>query len=117
MAYTIRAQVTDVSTGQPLAGASVINTVTKQGTQADATGWFSIVVDDYSTPVTISYVGYDPVTEDAGVLTETQGVELNKNGDSLGAVTVVGKKLIKSAPGVLLTALAIVLFFKIFKLI
>jgi iron complex outermembrane receptor protein len=54
--------VKDIQTGDPLIGATVINLSTNTGTITDYDGQFTIPTDQKTLKVTVSYIGYTPLT-------------------------------------------------------
>jgi iron complex outermembrane receptor protein len=60
---TLRGKVYDKQTGEALVGANILVTGTTEGSITDISGEFSIIVDkERYQVISISYVGYDPVT-------------------------------------------------------
>lgn len=84
---TLTGTVTD-SDGEPLIGASVIVAGSKTGGSTDIDGKFSITNVKVGSKVTISYIGYAPVTQtwDGSVL----NVILKESTSTLDEVVVVG---------------------------
>ena len=50
--------VTDISSGEPLIGATVLADNTNLGTVTDVDGKYSLAIDSESRTLTITYVGY-----------------------------------------------------------
>ncbi len=58
--YVISGTVTDASSGEPLIGASVYDTVSFRGTTANKYGFFSLKLPPGRHTVRVSFVGYHP---------------------------------------------------------
>ena len=80
--------VTDISSGEPLIGATVLADNTNLGTVTDVDGKYSLVIDSESLTLTISYVGYksQDIDINARLLIDISMVE----GEFLDEVVVVG---------------------------
>lgn len=61
--YTINGYITDERSGEKLIGANVYDKRTYKGTVTNAYGFFSLTLPKDSVEITISYVGYKPVTQ------------------------------------------------------
>lgn len=57
---TVRGQVTDASTGQPLPGANIVVRGTTIGTSADAEGEYELQVESLQDTLMFSFIGYQP---------------------------------------------------------
>jgi hypothetical protein len=120
-------KVLDVNDNQPLGGASLMvynpdGTNSKTGTIALEDGSFvldSNILDKVGAKVGFSFVGYEPVK--LSVAYSKDNVYLSRVGDSLGAVIVTAKMnskkpvLIAGLVLILIIALMIILFAKLFK--
>lgn len=99
---TVHGTVLSKTDGEPLVGASVLDSATKEGVATDLDGNFTIVVSEGAN-LTISYVGFVPQTvlaqaemtisleENAAVLDEVVvvGYSTQKKADVTGAITAV----------------------------
>ena len=61
--FTISGTVTDKETGETLIGVTVLDRHSKKGTITDANGRFSLTLKSDSIDLSVSYVGYSPITE------------------------------------------------------
>src|SRR6185369_952035 len=59
---TVSGRITEATTNNPIAGASVLVTGTSVGTTTDADGRFSLQVPSGKTQLTVSYAGYKAQT-------------------------------------------------------
>lgn len=85
--------VTDLETGEPLVGASILATGTLTGTVTDFDGNYSLTMPAESTSLTISYTGYATLEKDVGNATIVD-VQLDA-GQILDEVVVIGYGTIK----------------------
>ncbi|MDO5979002.1 SusC/RagA family TonB-linked outer membrane protein [Flavivirga spongiicola] len=86
--HKVSGTITDQS-GQPLAGANIIEKGTSNGAQADFDGKFSLIVADQNAVLVISYLGY--TTKEAVVGNQTNiDITLVEDAASLDEVVVVG---------------------------
>lgn len=107
---TVKGNVTSKTDGQPVIGASVVETaVTANGTITDLDGNFTLTVKQ-GADLTISYVGFKPVRlkakallnvvleEDSELLDEVvvAGYSTQKKADLTGSVAVVSTKALKT---------------------
>jgi Outer membrane cobalamin receptor protein len=107
---TVKGNVTSKTDGQPVIGASVVETaVTANGTITDLDGNFTLTVKQ-GADLTISYVGFKPVRlkakallnvvleEDSELLDEVvvTGYSTQKKADLTGSVAVVSTKALKT---------------------
>ncbi|MBE8713118.1 SusC/RagA family TonB-linked outer membrane protein [Sphingobacterium hungaricum] len=88
----IRGKVTSATTGEPIAGASVLIQGTNQGTQTDANGDFSITFPSTSTHLEIRYIGYLTQTFAVGSRNFAE-IRLSVVENSLEEVVVTGAGL------------------------
>jgi hypothetical protein len=56
--HTISGFVTDASSGEPLIGATVIDTISRSGTAANSFGFFSLSLPAGEVALRVSYIGY-----------------------------------------------------------
>lgn len=66
LAQTVSGKVTDAETGEALAGATVTETGTRNGTVSDVNGDYRLRLTDPNGKLTISYTGYSTVTVEVG---------------------------------------------------
>lgn len=86
---TITGKVTGLSTGQPLAGATIVVKGSTQGTQTNAEGNFTISIPPSSETLVISSVGYE--TQNVALNGRTEiNVQLQLSTSKLNEVVVVG---------------------------
>ena len=85
----ISGSITDASSGEPLAGATVIAQGSAIGTAADANGVYSIEVSDETTILVFSYIGYETIEVEIGERTAID-VQMYLASASLNEVVVVG---------------------------
>lgn len=64
LAQTVSGKVTDAETGEGLAGATVTETGTRNGTVSDVNGEYRLRLTDANAKLTISYTGYTTATVD-----------------------------------------------------
>lgn len=100
----------------PLPGATITEVSNQSNSSAaDSLGAFSLSVSDPNTMLQIDYPGYQSLLDTAANL---QGDDwLVDNNKALASFYQTVRKSTSSLPGVLVTAIIIVLFFKLFKLI
>ncbi|WP_346237597.1 TonB-dependent receptor [Niabella insulamsoli] len=86
---SVRGKVVN-DTGEPLAGVSVVEKGTANGTATDQAGNFSINVADGNAVLVFSYTGY--VTQEVAVSSTNEmiNVSLKKNENALDEVVIVG---------------------------
>ncbi|WP_255233360.1 TonB-dependent receptor [Aliifodinibius salipaludis] len=64
-AQTITGTVTDAQSGEPLAGANIVQVGTSNGVSAEADGQFSLdLIEDEAQKISVSFVGYKTQTVD-----------------------------------------------------
>jgi TonB-linked SusC/RagA family outer membrane protein len=87
---TLKGQVSDAKTAEPLPGASISLLNEKNGTVTDTEGNF--IIQTKSLPVTISirYIGYKTAEIEVGEYVEPISVQLHENTDLLDEVIVIG---------------------------
>ncbi|MBO0321518.1 TonB-dependent receptor [Muricauda sp. CAU 1633] len=85
---TITGIVTDTS-GEPLAGATVLEKGTTNGTMTDFNGAFSIAVSSSSSVLVISYVGMQKIEQVVGSST-TLNFQMSEDAQALDEVLVIG---------------------------
>lgn len=88
---TVKGIVRD-ATGEPIIGASILDTETKTGTVTDINGSFSVKVP-FNSKLTISYIGY--VTQRVKVTSTNMKVILAEDAKTLDDVVVVGYGTVK----------------------
>ncbi|MFD2937835.1 SusC/RagA family TonB-linked outer membrane protein [Spirosoma flavum] len=86
---TLSGKVTDAVTGEALPGASVVVKGSPVGTSTDAEGSFSITIEDETTPLTVSYIGYQSQELTPGKQTMVT-VALAPLAQALNQVVVIG---------------------------
>ncbi|WP_439697432.1 SusC/RagA family TonB-linked outer membrane protein [Mucilaginibacter sp. AW1-7] len=84
---TIRGKVVD-ETGSPLAGASVTEKGTTNGTRTDKEGVFSLTLADDNKIITFSFVGYEPIELRAKDITSGGTITLKASTTNLKEVVV-----------------------------
>lgn len=91
---SIIGRVYDADTHQALAGATVLDISTGQGTRTDSSGAFRIEAGDYNH-IVFSYVGYRPDTSRVNGVYVRQRLDigLHKNKYSIAPVEVIGQRL------------------------
>ncbi len=105
---TVTGKITDIETGEPIVGASVLVLGTSSGALSESDGTFSVEVPAGAERVKIAYFGYDDVIMPIGGsgslnVTLTQGKTLDevlvigygeiKKEDATGSVTQVDEKV------------------------
>lgn len=86
---TVTGKITDLSTGQPLANASVIVKGSTQGTPVNNDGTFIITNVDSATIIVVSYVGYGTQEITVGNQTELN-ITMSNSATNLDDVVVIG---------------------------
>ncbi len=87
---TITGKITDASTGSPMEGVSVQNTMSGSGTTTDKSGMYSIAAKN-TDKLLISYIGYSSQTISPNMLT-TLNIQLVPSIQELGQVVMVGSR-------------------------
>ena len=87
---TISGKITDASTGSPMEGVSVQNTMSGSGTTTDKSGMYSIAAKN-TDKLLISYIGYSSQTILPNTLT-TLNIQLVSFIQELGQVVMVGTR-------------------------
>lgn len=92
---TIRGEVFDATTGEPLIGANIVIAGTTEGTVTDFDGTY-IIKTDKSLPLTliISYTGYDPVSIDINDASHFLKTKLTEANIIIDAVEVTGSRIL-----------------------
>lgn len=86
--FSLNGIVTD-SNGQPLPGASIIEKGTRNGTQSDFNGKFTLKVSSENARLIVSYIGF--LTEEVAVNKQsTISISLKQNSAKLDEVVVIG---------------------------
>lgn len=88
----INGRVTDASTGEPIAGASVVITGTSTGTTTDEDGSYSMVVTSDSRSITFSFIGYESQTATIGT-SATINIQLDIESSELTEVIVTANSI------------------------
>ena len=115
MVYQLSNKIVDTETGNPIAGVLVQDTTRPANqTVSDNNGNFTITVDSDTTPIEFNSDNYGQAVG-AAYAWSGSPVQLYR----LTAPVLVKLQVMhgRMFPGTLITALAIVLFFKIFKII
>lgn len=88
---TIQGTVTDIHTGEPLTGASVVDKATKRGTICDADGHFRIEADG-PLPITllVSFIGYREEETDIYDADVPLNLSLKENSNLLNEIVITG---------------------------
>ncbi|WP_445664517.1 TonB-dependent receptor [Fodinibius sp. AD559] len=74
-AQTITGTVTDAQSGEPLAGANIVQVGTSNGISAESGGQFSLdLIDDEAQKISVSFVGYKTQTVD--IIEEGSSVDI-----------------------------------------
>ena len=84
---TVTGKVTDLKSGQPIAGASVLVKGTNIGTQTKTDGSFSVNAPASATTIVVSYVGY--LTQELLIANGSMNVSLVQGSNALNDVVVV----------------------------
>ncbi|MDR2806082.1 MAG: SusC/RagA family TonB-linked outer membrane protein, partial [Dysgonamonadaceae bacterium] len=84
---TVTGRVTDMATGDPLEGVSVVQKGMTTAVITDVGGHYAITVPD-NTVLVFSYIGY--VTEEVRVVTAVHHVKLSEKINTLNEVVVIG---------------------------
>jgi TonB-linked SusC/RagA family outer membrane protein len=85
---TITGRVTSAETGQPLSGATVLNTGTTRGTQTDAEGRYSLEVPAGASTLTFSALGYG--SQDVEITGNVVNARLSQEVVALQGLVVTG---------------------------
>jgi iron complex outermembrane receptor protein len=84
-AQTITGTVTDAQSGEPLAGANIVQVGTSNGVSTEAEGQFSLdLIKDEAQKITVSFVGY-----------KTQAVDIAERGTSVN-ISLVPKTIMSN---------------------
>ncbi|SFQ25167.1 TonB-dependent receptor [Hymenobacter arizonensis] len=93
---TLAGKVTDKKAGEGVIGATVLVTGTTQAAPVNVDGSYSLPLDPGTYDITMTYVGYKPLTFSGIVITSDQTTTLNgvmeESQTSLSEVTVTGVK-------------------------
>lgn len=93
---TLAGKVTDKKAGEGVIGATVLVTGTTQAAPVDVDGSYTLPLDPGTYNITMTYVGYQPLTFAGIVITSGQTTTLNgvmqESATSLTEVTVTGVK-------------------------
>ena len=89
---TISGQVTDATTGEPLAGCSVVLKGSQRGTTTDASGNYRIVVPGPRATLVFGFIGFisQEIPVDNGQSQATLNVALKSSASELNQVVVIG---------------------------
>lgn len=90
---TVQGTVLSKTDNEPLIGATVMSEATKKGTSTDLDGRFILKVPQ-GTKLTVSYIGYTPVTVEAK---ENLTVYMSEDSELLEELVVVGYQTVKKA--------------------
>src|SRR4051794_15624806 len=85
---TITGRITDARNNAPIQGASVVARGTNRGTSTDADGNFSLTVDNNTSMLVITSVGY--TTQETVINGNTVAISLIASNSALNEVVVVG---------------------------
>ena len=58
--FTVSGYVTDAGSGERLIGATVLDTLSRQGTATNTSGYFTLTLSQKEAAIRVSYVGYAP---------------------------------------------------------
>ncbi len=91
--FVLSGTVTDNADGEPLPFASVMTGEGRAGVQADGNGRWALTLPAGKYRVTVSYVGYVPVTETVNLTSDKNiTTALSQSGKSLGEVVVTASE-------------------------
>lgn len=98
----------------PLPGATITEVNNPSNTStADNLGAFSLTVQDGTSPLILSYLGYQSIQDTA---TNLNGDDyLASNTKAYASLYATARQSVSALPGILVVAIVIVLLFKLFK--
>jgi len=98
IAQSIDGRVTDSNTGEPLAGASILEVGTTNGTSTDADGEFSLRLRDSEYEIRVSFIGYRTETVSFSESDSYLNIELTSQPVTAGEVFVNALRVDDSTP-------------------
>lgn len=87
---TVKGYIFDKEINEPIIGATIIETNTKNGTTTDLNGFFSLNMSNIPSIIDISFLGYTEKKIDVKSTTDTLKVYLQEDTQILNEVVVVG---------------------------
>ncbi|MFO7799066.1 MAG: TonB-dependent receptor [Rhodohalobacter sp.] len=98
IAQSIDGRVTDSNTGEPLAGASILEVGTTNGTSTDADGEFSLRLRESGYEIQVSFIGYRTETVSFSESDSYLNIELTSQPVTAGEVFVNALRVDDSTP-------------------
>ena len=97
-AQTIEGWITDAETGEPLEGATILETGTANGTSAGENGHFSLTLISGNEEITVSFVGYKAVRQNIANPNEFLEIRLEAQVFQSGEVFVSALRVDDTTP-------------------
>lgn len=95
--YTISGTVKDASTGESLLGASVYDTITRQGVATNEYGFFSLTLKKGKHVLVVSYIGYKNFVRELNLNSDYElKAGLEPSGNALQEVALTYNRITKS---------------------
>ncbi len=97
-AQEITGRITDSIDAQPLAGATIVQLQTSNGTTTNSNGYFSLKLDEDAGPtIRISFIGYE--TQEITVVGDAElNIQLKRENSLLSNLTVISSRASKTDP-------------------
>lgn len=106
--YTVSGYITDIESGERLIGASVYDTISRQGVVTNVAGFYTLTLPEGEHALQISYVGYHPSHARALLLNKDTVIHFPlRPSTRLEEVTVVGRHSINSPQSAQMSAIEV----------
>ena len=106
--YTVSGYITDIESGERLIGASVYDTISRQGVVTNVAGFYTLTLPEGEHALQISYVGYHPSYARAFLLDKDTVIHFPlRPSTRLEEVTVVGHQSINSPQSAQMSAIEV----------
>lgn len=106
--HTISGYITDTESGERLIGASVYDTISKQGVATNNAGFYTLTLPSGTHTLQVSYVGYHSATTHPITLTSDTTCHIAlRSSTRLEEVTVIGQQSINSPQSAQMSAVDI----------
>lgn len=106
--YTVSGYVTDSESGERLIGASVYDTVSRQGVVTNVAGFYTLTLSEGACALQVSYVGYHSARAQAFRLDADTTVHFTlRSSARLEEVTVIGHRSLNSPQSVQMSAVEV----------
>ncbi len=106
--HTISGYITDTESGERLIGASVYDTISKQGVATNNAGFYTLTLPSGTHTLQVSYVGYHSATTHPITLTSDTTCHIAlRSSTRLEEVTVIGRQSINSPQSAQMSAVDI----------